>query len=707
MRVFWRILVFWAATASGLGDVSMVRVLEACVEACKIGCATIASVEARGSIASIEKTKGDAKSAVTEADVEAQRAIVGHLRRRLPDVRIVCEEDDALETEAEAEPVDLEGRFFDRLVPVGDVTVFVDPLDGTRELVEGRLENVRCLVGVAVRGRAAAGVAGSPWGDLVFGLADQILQASVPAKVVCFGDSDEDALSVGRLFAREELGYEALEVGGTAAKFGAVLEGRAALVITHTKTMLWDTCATEALVRAAGGAVTDYFGAPLYYDDRRLRNDLGVVASAKGFEEDHVALTAAFRGSTAALKLIPGLRPSTTPQAVDIARDVDVNRPLTPAWLSSAIGEDVQTYEARESDAVRGAMSDGVRLRLDNGKTLFYKRVCMADLAYQRAKSPEKIRRDVKSYAVEADFLSSDACERLSRHVRVPRAVEVDLRPSEPPLDSRFALLVEDFGDGWSQSGLLDRRQTTAALDALATFHAFFWGAAHGDVPVWDSGTYFQPKLQDPHQLTTIASAWDEHLARFEGALSLEDDEDGSRLASLGRRLQAVAARVGDAAHPFAQNSHPSVPGRTIVHGDPKAANFLFCDEGEAALIDFQWTGFGLAATDLAHFVCAAVDADVIGDDDAWILDLYHATLCDKLRQFGKPDTSVLSRAALTQQYEAAVLDTCRLVFAYQWRRVGASPNALRRNAMSLGRNSYNKNMANARWLVRKCDALL
>ena len=45
----------------------------------------------------------------------------------------------------------------------GDVTVFIDPLDGTREFVEGRLEAVQCLVGVAYRGRAVAGVVGVPW----------------------------------------------------------------------------------------------------------------------------------------------------------------------------------------------------------------------------------------------------------------------------------------------------------------------------------------------------------------------------------------------------------------------------------------------------------------------------------------------------------------------------------------------------------------
>ena len=40
--------------------------------------------------------------------------------------------------------------------PLEAITVFVDPLDGTREFVEGRVHNVQTLVGIAVRGEARA-----------------------------------------------------------------------------------------------------------------------------------------------------------------------------------------------------------------------------------------------------------------------------------------------------------------------------------------------------------------------------------------------------------------------------------------------------------------------------------------------------------------------------------------------------------------------
>ena len=54
-------------------------------------------------------------------------------------------------------PEDLQNLVF------SDITVFIDPVDGTREFVEGRLEAVTSLLGVSYRGRAVAGIMGIPF----------------------------------------------------------------------------------------------------------------------------------------------------------------------------------------------------------------------------------------------------------------------------------------------------------------------------------------------------------------------------------------------------------------------------------------------------------------------------------------------------------------------------------------------------------------
>ena len=46
---------------------------------------------------------------------------------------------------------------------LSDITVFIDPVDGTREFVEGRLEAVTSLLGISYRGRAVAGIMGIPF----------------------------------------------------------------------------------------------------------------------------------------------------------------------------------------------------------------------------------------------------------------------------------------------------------------------------------------------------------------------------------------------------------------------------------------------------------------------------------------------------------------------------------------------------------------
>ena len=41
----------------------------------------------------------------------------------------------------------------------------------------------------------------------------------------------------------------------------------------------WDTCGPDAILREAGGAVTDFFGMPLLYNQPDPHHPLGVAAS--------------------------------------------------------------------------------------------------------------------------------------------------------------------------------------------------------------------------------------------------------------------------------------------------------------------------------------------------------------------------------------------------------------------------------------------
>ena len=51
----------------------------------------------------------------------------------------------------------------DESIPLDEIALFVDPLDGTREFVEGRLQNVACLIGISRNNRPIAGVISLPF----------------------------------------------------------------------------------------------------------------------------------------------------------------------------------------------------------------------------------------------------------------------------------------------------------------------------------------------------------------------------------------------------------------------------------------------------------------------------------------------------------------------------------------------------------------
>ncbi len=94
------------------------------------------------------------------------------------------------------------------------------------------------------------------------------------------------------------------------------------------------------------------------------------------------------------------------------------------------------------------------------------------------------------------------------------------------------------------------------------------------------------------------------------------------------------------------------------------------------------------------------------------LLDHYYSELITALTTNGaaasvEEAAATWTREEVQNQYEAAVLDMCRVVFGYQWVRVKASPETLAANFDSMNRNSYNKSLPNAMWLVRECDALL
>src|SRR6185295_4747476 len=108
-----------------------------------------------------------------------------------------------------------------------------------------------------------------------------------------------------------------------------------------------------------------------------------------------------------------------------------------------------------------------------------------------------------------------------------------------------------------------------AALAWLASFHARFLGETIDGL--WPIGTYW-------------------HLGTRQAELAVTPDR-ALRDAAPQLAAQLEAARF-----------------QTLLHGDPKEANFCFTRGSAVAAVDFQYTGRGCAMSDVAYLLYGRAD---------------------------------------------------------------------------------------------------
>lgn len=173
----------------------------------------------------------------------------------------------------------------------------VDPLDGTREFIDG-IDEFSVMVGVARDGRAVLGAVFRPArGRLYFGAIGHgtwRLDVAAPDSSLDRLDAAPGRTETIRLvrsrshpderLTRLEGALEGAEVvlsGSAGTKCCLVAEGAADLYV-HPVPFLkeWDTCAPEAVLRAAGGRVTDCSGSSLRYGKSDPRQPHGIFAAA-------------------------------------------------------------------------------------------------------------------------------------------------------------------------------------------------------------------------------------------------------------------------------------------------------------------------------------------------------------------------------------------------------------------------------------------
>jgi 3'(2'), 5'-bisphosphate nucleotidase len=218
----------------------------------------------------------DPTEPVTEADRAANAYLVKQLDRLFPDDGVLAEESK-----------DDFSRLERRRVWI------VDPLDGTAEFIAHNGEFV-VMIGLVVDGDPVLGVVYQPTHDVLYGAARgsgafvEEFDERTALRVSSVSELSRFRLVVSRshrpilldsVIAAMGLQRER-SVGSVGLKVGLIARAQAEVYIhPNPGTKEWDTCAPDAILRAAGGLMTDCWGRALRYNQPDIVRRFGVLAS--------------------------------------------------------------------------------------------------------------------------------------------------------------------------------------------------------------------------------------------------------------------------------------------------------------------------------------------------------------------------------------------------------------------------------------------
>ena len=225
---------------------------------------------------------------VTAADRAASEVLVRELKRLFPGDGILSEEE-------QDDPARL-GR---------SRVWIIDPMDGTREFID-HFDEFAVMIGLAVDGKARLGIVYQPTTGKIYyattGSGAFLEDRGARRRLLVSTEADPSRMTVALSRSHhspqvdllcDRLGIkETIRSGSIGLKVGLICEGRAHLYLhTGARTCQWDTCAAEAILREAGGQMTDAYGVPLRYNGPELRNLRGVIASNGAAHDRIVEIT--------------------------------------------------------------------------------------------------------------------------------------------------------------------------------------------------------------------------------------------------------------------------------------------------------------------------------------------------------------------------------------------------------------------------------
>lgn len=303
------------------GKVSMKELLSIAIQAAENGGDKVKAIAEGKDIGQASKgqTAEGVDDPITLGDQYSHEAIVGTIRKAYGDsIFIFSEEKDShhLDLNNIDEPLySLRQRdsaainHQDELVDKDDVTIWVDPLDATKEYTEKLLNYVTTMVCVAVKGKPIIGVIHKPfrddqlrtvwaWAGKGANIVDKSGEHSGNDGIVIVSRSHKG--DVDGVIEKYVPGGHAIGAGGAGYKVEELFgypsdndEKTTPIAYVHTTLIKkWDICSGNALLNHFGGQMTQLSGEDINYDKSLdPKNTGGLVAAL----HDHAKVLSWFK----------------------------------------------------------------------------------------------------------------------------------------------------------------------------------------------------------------------------------------------------------------------------------------------------------------------------------------------------------------------------------------------------------------------------
>ncbi|KAK2575839.1 hypothetical protein KPH14_007214 [Odynerus spinipes] len=254
--------------------------LAAAIRAAQLGGYQVVSVhdQITFDIESKGKTKEGENDPVTAADYKSHCAMYKSLTEAFPGITVISEEEskdcdkvimpDLTNSFSNFEEYDIDEVFED----IKDITIWIDPLDATKEFTENLLHYVTTMVCIAVNGVPTIGVIYKPfetrkdhslyWTWVGYGVSKNLQNlpmletTELPIVIVSRSHAGQVSDAVEAAFGKN---VQIVSAAGAGYKFLELAVGNVSAYVHTTAIKKWDICSGTTIIKALGGRTTSLF----------------------------------------------------------------------------------------------------------------------------------------------------------------------------------------------------------------------------------------------------------------------------------------------------------------------------------------------------------------------------------------------------------------------------------------------------------------